>query len=187
MFARALASLTTRRHERAGFALYTASVEAARDPLYYTRLSVPDTLDGRFDLIGLFAALLIRRLTTLAPPGPALAQAVFDAMFADMDFSLREIGVGEMSVGKKMRVMWEAFHGRAKAYEGPLAEHDRVALADALARNVWRGHAPDGVAPALAGATLAQDRHLAGQTLATLLRGTVDFLPADQALAGAAA
>ena len=187
MLARALASLTTRRHERAGFALYTASVEAARDPLYYTRLAVPDTLDGRFDLIGLFAALLIRRLTALPAPGPALAQAVFDAMFADMDFSLREIGVGEMSVGKKMRVMWEAFHGRAKAYETPLAEHDAGALADALARNVWRGHAPEGAASALAHVALAQDQHLAGQPVDTLVRGAVDYMPAAQALAEAVA
>ena len=149
--------IASRRHERAGFALYTSSVAAARDPLYFERLSVPDTLDGRFDLVGLFAALLIRRLTALPKPGPALAQAVFDAMFADMDFSLREIGVGEMSVGRKVRAMWEAFHGRAMAYEQPLAAQDAGALEAALARNVWRGAAPAGSAAGLARAALAQD------------------------------
>ncbi len=124
--------LPSRRHERAGFALYTASVAAARAPAYFEQLGVPDTLDGRFDLVGLFAALMIRRLRQAPPPGAALAQAVFDAMFADMDFNLREIGVGEMSVGKKIRVMWEAFHGRAQAYETPLAQGDLGALAAAL-------------------------------------------------------
>ncbi len=175
--------LGSRRHERAGFALYTTSVQAARDPLYFERLSVPDTLDGRFDLVGLFAALLIRRLRNLAAPGPALAQAVFDAMFADMDFSLREIGVGEMSVGKKMRAMWEAFHGRAMAYEAPLSQGDAGALAAALGRNVWRGVAPLGSAEVLAGAALAQEQALAGQPIGQLIRGEVRFLTAAEALA----
>ena len=175
--------LPSRRHERAGFALYTASVAAARDPVWFEDLGVPDTLDGRFDLVGLFAALTIRRLRQLPKPGPALAQAVFDAMFADMDFNLREIGVGEMSVGRKIRVMWEAFHGRAQAYEAPLDSGDRAALAAALGRNVWRGAGTPEQAVALAGAALAQDRALAGQGLAALLRGEIRFLPAAEALA----
>ena len=179
--------LASRRHERAGFALYTASVAAARDPVYYEQLGVPDTLDGRFDLVGLFAAMVIRRLRGLPAPGPALAQAVFDAMFADMDFNLREIGVGEMSVGRKMKVMWEAFHGRAQAYETPLGQGDAAALGEALGRNVWRGAALPGQAAALAHAALAQDRCLAAQSLATLARGEVQFIPADQAVAGVAA
>ena len=179
--------ITPRRHERAGFALYTGSVRAARDPVYFERLGVPDTLDGRFDLVGLFAALLIHHLRSLAAPGPALAQAVFDAMFADMDFSLREIGVGEMSVGRKIRAMWEAFHGRAMAYDAPLATGDVPALAAALGRNVWRGAAPAGSAQALAMAALAQARRLSGQDLAALARGEVRFLGAAEALAGAGA
>ena len=103
--------------ERAAFTLYTGAMQAAREPFLYTDLGVPDTLDGRFDLVGLYASLLIRRLRRDAPPGPALAQAVFDAMFSDMDVTLREMGVGDLSVGKKVRAMWEAFHGRARAYE----------------------------------------------------------------------
>jgi len=172
-----------RRRERAGFALYTASVAAARDPLYFARLGVPDTLDGRFDLVGLFVALLIHRLRTHPAPGPALAQATFDAMFADMDFNLREMGVGDLSVAKRMRDMWEAFHGRAMAYEAPLAAGDLQALEEALARNVWRGAAPAGAAHALAVAAMAQDRVLQSQALADLAAGQVHFLPAREALA----
>jgi cytochrome b pre-mRNA-processing protein 3 len=128
-------------HERAGFALYQAAVAAARDPWFYTALNVPDTLDGRFDLIALHAALLIHRLKGDAPPGPDLAQAVFDAMFSDMDHNLREMGL-DMGVGKRVRAMWEAFHGRALAYGAALDGDDRDALATAVARNVWRGATP---------------------------------------------
>ena len=85
-------------------------------PWFYRALGVPDTLDGRFDLVALHAFLLIHRLQDAPDPGPALAQAVFDAMFSDMDNNLREIGVSDLSVGKRMRAMWEAFHGRAKVY-----------------------------------------------------------------------
>jgi cytochrome b pre-mRNA-processing protein 3 len=173
----------SRKHERAGFALYTACVTAARDPLFFGQLDVPDTLDGRFDLVGLFAALLIHRLRKHAQPGPALAQAVFDAMFADMDFNLREMGVGDISVAKRMRDMWEAFHGRAVAYEVPVAAGDVEVLSSALARNVWRGAAPAGAADHLARVALAQDRALAGQSLADFAAGKVRFLEARQALA----
>ncbi len=100
---------------------------------------MPDTLDGRFDLVGLHACLLIRRLRRLPPPGDALAQAVFDAMFSDMDINLREMGVGDMTVARNVRAMWEAFHGRATAYEAALDDPDPAALDGALARNVWRG------------------------------------------------
>ena len=175
-------SIFAARHERAGFQLYNAAVAASRDPVYFERLGVADTLDGRFDLIGLFAALVIRRLRALPPPGAALAQAVFDAMFADMDFNLRELGVGDMSIAKRMRDMWEAFHGRALAYDGPLQQGDAPALAAALARNVWRGAPPGGAAEALAQAALQQDRHLAGIRMEDLRAGRVTFLPAAETL-----
>ena len=177
-----LLNLGAARYERAGFALYGAAVRAARAPVYFEHLGVADTLDGRFDLLGVFSALLIRHLRALPAPGPALSQAVFDAMFADMDFNLRELGVGDLSVSKRVRAMWEAFHGRALAYEQPLQANDAAALAEALARNVWRGAAPEGAAAQLAHAAMAQDRHLAGLSLATLRTGAIDFLPAEETL-----
>jgi cytochrome b pre-mRNA-processing protein 3 len=169
------------RLRRRGFELYTATVQAARDPVYFTDLGVPDTLDGRFDLVGLFVALLIRRLRALEAAGAeaGLAQAVFDAMFADMDFNLRELGVGDMSIGRRVRAMWEAFHGRALAYEGPLSCGDAAALEAALVRNVWRGDAAAAAhAGTLARVALAQDAHLAGQGAGSLGAGQVDFLGA---------
>jgi cytochrome b pre-mRNA-processing protein 3 len=170
------------RHERAGYELYGAAVAAAREPCLYTDLGVPDTLDGRFDLVVLHVFLLLRRLAALPPPGSALAQAVFDAMFADMDVNLREMGVGDLSVGKRVKAMWEAFHGRAAAYQRAMDAGDSAALAAALARNVWRGAPPAGAADRLARLAGAQAAHLAGQTLAALAAGRAGFLPAAEAL-----
>jgi cytochrome b pre-mRNA-processing protein 3 len=171
-----------KRHERAGFALYGAAVAAAREPYFYESLGVPDTLDGRFDLIALHAFLLIHRLQSLPESGPDLAQAVFDAMFSDMDMSLREIGVSDLRIGKRVRAMWEALHGRAKVYTAAMEAADTAALQAALARNVWRGEAPDNAAAALARIVLAQDAHLASQTLATLAGGEARFLAPVDAL-----
>jgi cytochrome b pre-mRNA-processing protein 3 len=173
------------RHERAGYQLYGAAVAAAREPCLYIDLGVPDTLDGRFDLVGLHVFMLIRRLTAPPPgdvPGDALAQAVFDAMFADMDVNLREMGVGDLSVGKRVKAMWEAFHGRAAAYQRALDAGDSAALAAALARNVWRGAPPAGAADRLARLARAQAAHLAGQELAAFAAGRACFLPAAEAL-----
>ena len=171
----------TKRHERAGHALYSAAVAAARDPWYYQALGVPDTLDGRFDLVALFAFLLIHRLRDASDPGPALAQAVFDAMFSDMDNNLREIGVSDLSVGKRVRAMWEAFHGRAKVYALAIQATDRAALEAALARNVWRGTGPEGATAYLARVVLAQTAHLADQPLAAFASGAAHFLSAAEA------
>lgn len=170
------------RHERPGFLLYGAAVTAARDPYLYTALCVPDTLDGRFDLIGLHAWLVIHRLRFLPEPGPGLAQAVFDAMFSDMDIALREMGVGDLSVGKRVRAMWEAFHGRALAYEEALATTEPDTLPDVLIRNVWRGELPpNGAATALGRLIRAQHQSLAHQGSAALFAGQVRFLPASEA------
>ena len=176
--------LRNRRDERVGFALYGAAVAAARDPFLYTVLGAPDTLDGRFDVLGLHAILLIHRLRSAPPPGPALAQAVFDAMFADMDLNLREMGVGDLSVGKRVRAMWEAFHGRARAYETALDDADDAALAAAVARNVWRGAEPPAGSPErFARLARAQRDALGEQPISAFAAGTALFLPAASAAA----
>ena len=176
-----LALLRRKPLERPGFALYTAAVAAARDPWFFgDAVGVPDTLDGRFDLVGMHAGVLIRRLHRDPDPrGAEAAQAVFDAMFADMDMSLREMGVGDMSVGKRVRRMWEAFHGRARAYEAALDAGDRAALEAAVARNVLRAgtDAPPPGASALADRAERMAAALAAQPLAALLRGEVSFPP----------
>ncbi len=197
-----LGYLRRRRHERTGYQLYCTAVAAARQPWFYQDLGVPDTLDGRFDMVGLHAYLVIRRLLALPPPGPAVAQAVFDAMFSDMDINLREMGVSDLAVGRKVKVMWEAFHGRAAAYQaaldtvmdgpapdsrspdGPATNDRAAALAGVLARNVWRGSPPPGDAAArLARLALEQSAALDAVPPDTLLSGRISFLAPEEVAA----
>lgn len=170
--------LKPRPHERAAFTLYGHAVAQARLPGWYESHAVPDTLDGRFDMVGVFAFLLIDRLQADSDPrGAALAQAVFDAMFADMDQTLREMGVGDLSVGKRVKAMWTAFNGRAHAYSAALdrAATDAAPLVAALSRNVWRSTEVVPGAQGLAAHMVAVRRALAGQALAGLADGRVSF------------
>jgi len=170
--------LRRRPHERVGFELYGAAVAAARRPWAFAVLGVPDTLAGRFDLISLHVSLLIRRLRSDPDPrGAELGQAVFDAMFADMDVNLREMGVGDMSVGKRVKGLWEAWHGRMRAYEAAVDAGDDAALAAAVARNIFGGRAEDGAAGPVALAAFAAQAAtlLAAQPLAGFLGGRAAF------------
>lgn len=168
------------KHEQTAYHLYGSAVAAARDPYLYATLDVPDTLDGRFDAICLHVYLLIRRLNQEGPPGADMAQAVFDAMFHDMDINLREMGVSDMSVGKRNRKMWEAFHGRSAAYAA--AWDDANAFAVTIGRNFWRGAEPPAASPAiLVRLARAQFAALLAQSATTIMAGTVQFLPAEEA------
>lgn len=124
--------------------LYGAVVEQARRPEFYARLGVPDTPEGRFSLVALHAFLVMERLAH-DPAGGGPAQALFDAMFADIDRNLREMGVGDLSVGKKVKRLAQHFYGMADAVRAGLRA-DRAVLEAALRRNVY------GPAPAEAGA-----------------------------------
>ncbi|MCE2509889.1 MAG: ubiquinol-cytochrome C chaperone family protein [Alphaproteobacteria bacterium] len=114
--------------------LYAQIVAQARRAEFYTACGVPDTLDGRFEMVALHAFLVLHRLKKL--DAGALAQALFDTMFMDMDENLREIGVGDLSVGKRVKQMVSAFYGRVAAYETGLAG-EAGALEAALARNLY--------------------------------------------------
>jgi len=120
--------------------LYAQLVDQARMPAFYAAYGVPDSLDGRYEMLALHAFVALRRLKRDAGATGALAQALFDAMFADMDRSLREIGVGDLAVGKRVKEMARGLYGRIAAYEGGLADGMTPAgdgLAGALARNVY--------------------------------------------------
>jgi len=172
-----------RRREDAAHDLYAGVVAQARQPFFYSCLGVPDTLDGRFDALVAHAFLLMRRLGAAQAGEDArlLSQAVFDLMFADMDQNLRELGVSDMSVGKKVRQMVEAFYGRIAAYEAAI-EAGGGALAEAVARNLYRGSPPtpeaaDGMAAYLRRQTV----HLDLQPLDALLAGRVAWLAPEAA------
>ncbi|MFQ5766128.1 MAG: ubiquinol-cytochrome C chaperone family protein [Rhodospirillales bacterium] len=122
--------------------IYVAIVDQARQQGFYLQCGVPDTADGRFDMILLHAFLLLRRLKREPDRTAELGQAVFDLMFADMDQNLREMGVGDLSVGKRVKAMAAAFYGRVAAYEAGL-DSDDSALAEALRRNLYRKASPE--------------------------------------------
>ena len=124
-----------RRTQEQADELYAKAVAQARQPVFYQAAEVPDTLDGRFDLLALHMFLLLHRLGT--EDNRRLSQALFDLMFADMDRSLREMGVGDMSVGKRVKDMARALYGRIDAYEPALADIGK--LEQALARNLYAG------------------------------------------------
>ena len=138
---RALGRLGHGRARRATAAtLYTALVEQARQPVFYARWGVPDSRDGRLELVTLHAILLMRRLREEGTPGRELAQAVLDRMFQDLDRHLREWGVGDPSVGKRMKELAQSFLGRVAALEPLLAGGDHDGLADVLAaQHLYRG------------------------------------------------
>ncbi len=119
-------------------AIYGRIANQARNPDFYTRYGVADTLDGRFDTLTLVAVLVLRRLRAAGDDGKRLAQSVTDVMFADMDLSLHEIGVSENKVSKKIKIMAAAFLGRMNAYNDAIDKGDAMMLGDALRRNLYR-------------------------------------------------
>ncbi|MCQ8185670.1 ubiquinol-cytochrome C chaperone family protein [Parvularcula maris] len=171
-----LLAKATGRNDRRRVAhdLYVAAAEASRRPAFYTEAGVPDTVEGRYDLLSLHMILLIRRLRQEAEAQAQLAQLLFDVMFRDVDDNLREMGVGDLRVGKKVRSYAEAFFGRAKVYQEALAgEGD---LEDALSRNVYDEESHPR-APVLAGYVRRCAESLAEQDTAQLQRGIVTFPP----------
>jgi cytochrome b pre-mRNA-processing protein 3 len=125
--------------------LYGTIVAQARLPAFYQAYGVPDTVNGRLEMIMLHVVLLLRRLEGEAVPLRALGQALFDEFCRDMDESMREMGVGDLAVPKKMRRIGAAFYGRQAAYRAALDASDERPLAAVLQRNVFAG-APEGAA-----------------------------------------
>ena len=114
-------------------------VVAVRAPAFYLAGGVPDTFQGRFELLVLHAALVMRRLKALPDPGAQVAQDLVDTIFRNLDPALRELGVGDMAVPKRMKRLAEAFLGRSVAYARALDSDEPAQLATALARNVHDG------------------------------------------------
>jgi len=153
---------------------YAAIMTAARRPVLYEDFEVADTLDGRFDMLALHAFSLMERLKAGDGAAKEFAQRLADRIFLEMDRALREMGVGDLSVAKRVRKLAEVFYGRLSAYTRA-AERGEPLMAQALQRNVY----PDGVSPAaLAGLTnyvMILRQSLASQAPAALAMGSVDF------------
>ena len=118
--------------------LWNAVVAAARAPHWYAQGSVPDTLDGRFDMISLVMALVLHRIDD--EPAHGLAGVQLTELFVnDMDGQMRQIGFGDMVVGKQVGRMMSALGGRLGAYRAADGSDE---LRGALVRNLWRGNEP---------------------------------------------
>lgn len=162
--------LTRKRTNRAVIEeIYTALVEQARDPMLFTELSVEDSFEGRFETLTLVAVLATRRLKALPAPAPDLAQDVIDYVFAQFDRALREAGVGDLTVPKRMKTMASAFMGRASAYDQALKSSDATAMTDAILRNVYASQSDKGSqAEKLAAFARAFDHALSTAHIGTL-------------------
>jgi len=121
--------------------LLDAITAEARRPEFYAEMGVPDTLDGRFDMMALVAALVFRELQKKG--GAALAQRTTDHMFMAFDDAVRSLGVGDSGVPRRVKVMGKAYLGRAIAYDQALEQGDGAALAGAVERNIYRGAPSD--------------------------------------------
>ena len=211
-----LKSLFKKPEREAAQALYATIVEQVHHPAFYTDLEVPDTFEGRFELVALHTLLVLRKLQPEAPipqslPDPSsddamkppaatattnnqdrLARFLLEAMFDNMDVSLREMGVGDLSVGKKIRHVAEAFFGRSRAYMQCLedaSDHDfdkmydrnpgaSGALVEALSRNVYARVEGESLHPSATRLTLyVLDvvRVLDAQPFSRLCKGIIDL------------
>lgn len=154
--------------------LYGAIVAQARRPAFYVDFGVPDTVEGRFDLLVLHLHLVSDRLTAAGEDGIAFGQELLDYFFGDMDASLREIGIGDLKVPKKMRTLAEAYLGRSALYGEAIKAGDRRALAKALARNVLGSEDPEAGQP-LAAYALQAAKGLQLQSPEALFAAEVRF------------
>jgi cytochrome b pre-mRNA-processing protein 3 len=157
-------------------ALYGTIVAQARAPVFYRAYGVPDTVNGRFEMIVLHVVLVLRRLESESAPARRCGQALFNRFCGDMDGSLREMGVGDLAVPVKMRKIGEAFYGRQAAYADALTATDPEALVAALARNVFGSESerPAGAAR-LASYARAASSQLAGFDGETIGRAAFSF------------
>ena len=163
----------------AGRALYALAVAQARTPALYADFGAPDTPEGRFELYSLHVLLLLERLRGAGAEAAEVSQCLFDTYLKDLDHALRELGVGDLSVGRKMRRLGEAFYGRGRSYDGAAASlPDPRPLEAFLVRTVYAetdAHA----APRLVAYVLAQRAALADQPLEALAAGQAVWADAE--------
>lgn len=140
---RSLKFLNFKNNDALASMLYKNIVSQARTEIFYKLFGVPDTLNGRFDMITLHMFIVLRRLKELGDEGGKISQDLFDIMFADMDKNLREMGVGDLSVGKKVKALAIAFYGRIKAYDNGIKGLNGETVVKCLKRNLFLDTIPN--------------------------------------------
>ena len=128
------------KHQKRDFVdiFYQKIVNVSRNKVFYTKFNIPDTLDGRYDLLALFSIILTFSLSRSGSKGVELSQILFDKIFLDIDFSLRELGAGDAGVNMKIKDMIRSYMGRQKAYCACFEKDNYIKLEKSIIRNIFR-------------------------------------------------
>jgi cytochrome b pre-mRNA-processing protein 3 len=160
----------------AGRALFRAVSAQARQPVFYAALGVPDTVEGRFELYVVHLVLVLHRLKGEGAQAGEIGQAAFDAFLKNLDEGLRDMGVGDLSVGKKMRKLGEAVYGRIKSYDAALAQDAAPGAVQAvIGRTVFPNASNDAAAASLARYIVLSVAKLQAEPLADVLAARLDW------------
>ena len=120
--------------------IYQKIVKFSRNKIFYTKYKVPDTIDGRFDMLVLITIIVVFRLSKIKNDGIKLSQNIFDVVFRDLDFSLRELGAGDVSVSNNMKKLISSYMGRQKVYLKAFKNYNKDLLALAFKNNIYRNN-----------------------------------------------
>ena len=159
--------------EDEAFALYNSAMKASRNPYLYKTCGVEDSLEGRFEMICLHVVLIIHRLNEDYERTAELSQSLFDAMFADMDQSLRQIGIGDMGIPRRMKHMMKSFNGRIHVYTEALEARSRKKLEEAIKRNIFNSLKKN--SDKLVEYVMRQKKHRKKADIDQLIDGEVSF------------
>ena len=127
-----------KKYETVSNDIYQKIVKFSRNKIFYTKFKVPDTIDGRFDMLVLITIVVVFRLSKIKDEGIKLSQKIFDIVFKDLDFSLRELGAGDVSVANNMKKLISSYMGRQKIYLKAFKNDDEKFLAMAFKNNIFR-------------------------------------------------
>ena len=133
-----------KKYETIPNVIYQKIVKFSRNKIFYTKYNVPDTIDGRFDMLVLTTIMIAFRLSKINDEGKELSQKVFDIIFKDLDFSLRELGAGDVSVANNMKKLISSYMGRQKAYIKAFKNDDEKFLELAFKNNIYRNNEQNG-------------------------------------------
>lgn len=155
--------------------LYGAVVTGARNPMFYWNMRVPDTPEGRFELVALHLFLALERVKDQGEAGQALAQRTIETFVTDMDDCMREMGVGDMVVSKKVKRAAAAFYERSRLYRAALGDEGDAALIRAIEASIEPAVSQPVDAPAIAAYMRAAQLAIAAMPLDALAEGQVSF------------
>ena len=127
-----------KKYETIPHDIYQKIVIFSRNKIFYTKYSIPDTIDGRFDMLVLMTVIVVHRLSNIKNEGSKLSQKIFDIVFKDLDYSLRELGAGDVSVANNMKKLISSYMGRQKIYVKAFKNEDEKFLALAFKNNIFR-------------------------------------------------